>query len=110
MGLLESNIVAKIARVGLSRQAIAGALEISESLLSRGLSGIRPLCGSDLIRIDTALNALLDISTIVAPFALPSDVATLKILLRRYRDNRLDELRNDALTELRTQVAELQRL
>jgi hypothetical protein len=111
VGLLESNISSKIGRLGISRQALAATLEVSETFLSRGLSGVRPLSGPDLIRIDRALNDLIDIAQIIEPLAIPTtDVATLKLLLRRYQDNGLSELRNvEALTKLRAQIHDLQR-
>jgi hypothetical protein len=112
MGLLEENILAKRGRIGISGQALAAVLEISETFLSRGLSGVRPLSGPELLRIDTTLNRLIDIAEIIRPPQLPiSDVASLKVLLQRYSDNGLAELRNiDALTELRAQIHGLQRV
>lgn len=109
MGKTEEHIAAKIVRLGLSRQAFAATIDISETFLSRGLSGVRPFAGPDITRIDRSLNDLLDIKSIIEPLSLPSDVATLKLLLNRYRDNGLAELRNiGALAELRLQLAGLQ--
>jgi hypothetical protein len=111
VGLLETNIAGKIGRLGISRQALAATLDVSETFLSRGLSGVRPLSGVELLKIDSALNDLLDIAQIIAPLALPTDVTTLRLLISRYRDNGLAGLRNlDALVELRAQIADFQRI
>lgn len=111
MSLLEGNILAKRGRIGISGQALAALLGVSETYLSRGLSGIKPLPGHELLRIDRTLNDLIDIASIIAPLAIPTDVATLKILLRKYEDNGLAALRNlDTLVEMRGQVAELRRI
>ena len=109
---LESNILSKLGRLSIPQQVLAGLLDVSETYLSRGLKCIKPLGGPELLRIDDVLNSLIDISEIIRPFELPrTNVTLLKLLLARYEDNGLSSLRNlDALTELRTQIRDLQHI
>src|SRR5271169_1602244 len=111
MGLLESNILAKLGRLDISQQVMAGVLDVSETYLSRGLKGVKPLSGPDLLHIDQVLNSLIDLAEIIRPFELPrTDTALLKMLLHRYEDNGMAELRHvDALMSLRSQIRDLQR-
>ena len=109
---LESNISAKLGRLGMPQQVLAGLLDVSETYLSRGLKCVRPLGGPELLRIDEVLNNLIDIAEIIQPFELPrTNVTLLKLLLARYEDNGLSALRNlDALAELRAEIHGLQRV
>jgi hypothetical protein len=111
VGLLESNILAKLGRLDISQQVMAGVLDVSETYLSRGLKGVKPLSGPDLLHIDQVLNNLIDLAEIIRPFELPrTDTALLKMLLGRYEDNGMAELRHvDALMSLRSQIRDLQR-
>lgn len=106
---LESNILAKLGRLNMPQTVLAGLLDVSETTLSRGLKGVKPLGGPELLRIDEVLNSLIDISQIIHPFELPrTNVVLLKLLLSRYEDNGLAQLRGvEALIDLRSQIAEL---
>jgi hypothetical protein len=105
----EANILAKLGRLNMPQQVLAGVLDLGESYLSRGLKGVRPLSGSEVLRIDEVLNNLIDIAQIISPFELPrTNVALLKLLLTSYEDNGLAQLRGvEALADLRSQMAEL---
>jgi hypothetical protein len=109
---VESVIAGKLGRLGLPQQVLAGLLDVSETYLSRGLKGVKPLGGPELLRIDEVLNNLIDISEIIRPFELPrTNVTLLRLLLARYEENGLSALRNlDALAELRAEIRGLQRV
>ena len=105
----ETNILSKLGRLNMPQQVLAGLLNMGESYLSRGLKGVKPLSGQEILQIDRTLNNLIDLSELIRPFELPrTNVALLKLLLNSYQDNGLEQLRSfEALTDLRSQIAEL---
>jgi hypothetical protein len=109
VGLNEQNLQMKITKLSISQLVLSQVVGMSDSALSRGLAGTRPLAGPDIMRIDSILNDLLDIQRIIAPLALPSnDAATLRVLLGKYRDDGMPMLRNhETLLELRKEIAHL---
>jgi hypothetical protein len=109
MGLHESNILAKMARINISRQALSLLVGISESVLSRGLMSTRPLSSADILRLDKTLSDLIEIQRIILPLELPtSDVGRLKVLLNKFRDDGLDRIMNEEIiADLRARIEQI---
>jgi hypothetical protein len=98
MGLREGTILAKMARLRLSRQVLARIAHMREGSVCRGLKSIEPLTNQELLHIDRVLNDLETLQTLVVPFELPiSNVFKLQILLNRFRDGDLVQILNPAV-------------
>ena len=112
MGLHETNLLSKMARIDISRQALALLTGMSETVLCRGLQCTRPLASVDILRLDKTLNDLAEIQRIIYPLQLPiQDIACLKILLAKFRDDGLDQIVDqEIVTDLRERIAEIQAL
>jgi hypothetical protein len=107
MGLLEQNILSKMAALSISRQVLARVSRIRESSLCRGLLGVDRLEGPDILAINRILDDLHTLRKRVFPFSLPiSDVAALQVLLTQFRDGNLDCVLDPALAaDLAAQIA-----
>jgi hypothetical protein len=99
MGLLEQNMLAKMATLSLSRQVLARISDIRESSLCRGLLGVDRLDGPTILKINRILDDLQILRRRVFPFTLPiSDVSALQVLLRQLRDGNLDSVLDPVLS------------
>ena len=112
MGLHETNLLSKQASLGITRGVLASLTGMSETVLCRGLSGSRPLTSVDIISLNKTLNDLSEIQRIIYPLKLPlSDVASLKILLAKFRDDGLDRIVDATIVDdLRREIAAIQAL
>jgi hypothetical protein len=90
MNETNQGLVAKMTGLGMTRQALAGVVEIRESRLCSGLKGTVELLNSEIELIDRTLKDLDDLARSIYPFSLPmDDVSRLRLLLAKHRDGEL---------------------
>jgi hypothetical protein len=67
MGIREGAVLAKMARLRLSRQVLSRIAGMREGSVCRGLKSIEPLSNQELLHLDTLLNDLESLQERISP-------------------------------------------
>lgn len=107
-----STVQEKLSRLDLTRQVAAVLIGASGTNLSRWLTGVANFPNREFTKINQILDDLLRIREVIFPLQLPlSDVASLRVLLERYRDNGLDKITDrETLDEMKQRLEALRSL
>ena len=87
---VENQIVEKMARLDCTAAFVSGLAQFSQSKLSQGLSGLRPLSNQDALYVLETLNRLEELAALIEPFPIAfKNPAVIRDLLTAVEDGTL---------------------